>query len=74
MVRTSTATSGAARLISAVAMNPSVSGMARSMMITSGLSITAALIASRPVAASPISSMFGYMANSARSPSRFRCR
>jgi hypothetical protein len=32
-------------------------------MITSDLPITAALIASRPVAASPIRSMFGYSAN-----------
>jgi hypothetical protein len=70
MVRTSTATSGATRLISAVALNPSVSGIARSMMITSGLLITAALIASRPVAASPTRSMLGYSANNARSPSR----
>jgi hypothetical protein len=70
MVSTRTATSGATLLISAVALNPSVSGIARSMMITSGLLITAALIASRPVAASPISSMLGYSANSARSPSR----
>jgi hypothetical protein len=36
----STATSRATRLISAVALNPSVSGIARSMMITFGLSIT----------------------------------
>jgi hypothetical protein len=70
IVRMSTATSRATRLISAVALNPSVSGIARSMMITSGLLITAALIASRPVAASPTRSMLGYSANNARSPSR----
>src|SRR5215217_2263301 len=65
MVRTSTATSGATRLISAVAAMPSVSGIARSMMITSGLSITAALIASRRALAVNLLAYLGAFAMSA---------
>src|SRR3990172_9061067 len=52
------------------AASPSISGMEMSMTITSGVRLRASSTASRPLEASPTTSMSGSMSRRARSPER----
>src|ERR671933_307143 len=59
-------------LISRVAESPSISGIRTSISIKSGRKREQSAIASRPLAASPITSMWGSSASMSRRPSRAR--